>query len=84
MLPDANLLPRSVQRLYFQLHITVEEEWSRVAVLVAKIDDAVNSTAVVTRSPLLKEIADVDNERVRRDRNRYPTFSRRIPDLKTL
>jgi hypothetical protein len=84
MVPDANLLPRTVQRLYFQLHVAVEEERSRVAVLVAKVDDAVNSTAIVTRSPLLEEITDVDNERVRCDRNRYPAFSRRIPDLKTL
>ena len=84
MVPNTKLLPRSVQWLYSQLHVTVQEEWSRITVLLANIDNTVYGTAVVTRSPLLDKIAYVDNVRVRSDWNRHPGFSRRIPDLKTL
>jgi hypothetical protein len=84
MVPNTKLWARSIKRLYHQFHVPVQKEWGRVTVLVAKIDNAVYSTAVVTRRPLLNEIADINNVRVRRHWDRHPALSRRVKHLKTL
>lgn len=84
MISNTKLWPRSVQRLYHQFHVTVQEEWSRITVLVAKVDNAVNSTTIITRSPLMDKIADVDNVRVWCYWNRHPAFCRGVKDFKAL
>ena len=61
MLSDAKTKPRPIKYLTLQLHVTIQEEWSGIAMLLDKVDDAVQCTAVVTRRPLLNKVADIDN-----------------------
>jgi hypothetical protein len=84
MLSDAKTNSRSIKYLNLHLHVSVQEKWSGIAMLLAKVEDAVQCTAVVTSCPFLDKVTDIDNIRVWSDWNRHPALGRRVPDLKSL
>ena len=61
MLSETKTKSRPIKRLTLHLHVTIQEEWSGITMLLAKVDDAMQCTAVVTRCPLLSKVADIDN-----------------------